>query len=128
MFNNSLVLTYSIHIFCERVLEFQAQNLGPMVFRVPNQKHLSQKQKRKSSPMLTREADLQPLAPYITNINHSCKPTYQKSKTSFGMGFQYFLISLFFLRFNNVSSYLFIYLFVVIFLKTSKAWKQRYKL
>ena len=86
MFNNSLVLTYSIHIFCERVLEFQTQNLGPIVFRVPNQKHLSQKRKRKrkSSPMLTREADLQPLAPYITNINHSCKPTYQKQVLVWG--------------------------------------------
>ena len=38
------------------------------------------------------------------------------------MGFQYFLISLFFLRFNNVSSYLYIYLFIFCyFLKDIKS-------
>ena len=44
------------------------------------------------------------------------------SKTRIGMGFQYFLISLFFLRFNNVSSYLYIYLFIFCyFLKDIKS-------
>lgn len=38
------------------------------------------------------------------------------------MGFQYFLISLFFLRVNDVSSYLFIYLFICFyFLKDIKS-------